>query len=328
MDRRAFLGTFAGSLLAIPLAAGALEQAAIPLIGFLSSRSPDESAHLVAAFRGGLKEAGYVEGQNVQIAFRWANGEYDRLLSLATDLVGQRVAVIAAAGGPASPQAAKAVTSSTPIVFTGVDDPVTRGLVQSLGHPGGNVTGVGLFADTLGPKRLELLRELLPDSRRVALLINPTYPRPEGSFENLEAAARSTGQQLLVFKVATRDGFETAFSKIAQQRVNAIIVQAEPFFDSQRDRLVKLAARYRLPTVYGFRDYAAAGGLMSYGTNIADAYRQAGLYTGRILGGEKPSELPVMEPNTFELVINLNTAKALGLTIPPSLLQRADQVIE
>jgi putative tryptophan/tyrosine transport system substrate-binding protein len=326
MDRRAFLEVLAGTLLTAPFAAEA--QGAIPLIGFLSSRSPRESAHLVAAFRGGLKEAGYVDGENVQITFRWANGEYDRLPSLATDLVDRRVAVVAAAGGPASPQAAKAVTSSTPIVFTGVDDPVTRGLVQSLAHPGGNVTGVGLFANTLGPKRLELLRELLPNARRVALLVNPTYLQPEFYSRDLETAARSMGQQILVVKVATRDGFEAAFSRIVQERANALIVQAEPFFDSQRDQLVKLAARHRLPTVYGFRDYATAGGLISYGTSIADAYRQAGLYTGRILKGEKPADLPVMEPTKFELVINLKTAKALGLTIPSSLLARADQVIE
>jgi putative ABC transport system substrate-binding protein len=328
VNRRVFLKSLGGGLLVALYAAVAQVQAAMPLIGFLSSRSPGESEHLVTAFRAGLKEAGYVEGENVQIAFRWADGEYGRLPSLAADLLGRRVSLIVAAGGPASPQAAKGVTSSTPIVFTGVDDPVTRGLVRSLGHPGGNVTGVALFADTLGPKRLELLRELLPNARRVALLVNPTYQAAESYSRKLEAAARTTGQQILLFKVANRDGFEAAFSKIAQQQANAIIVQAEPFFDSQRDQLVKLAARHRLPTVYGFREYAAAGGLMSYGTNIADAYRQAGLYTGRILKGEQPADLPVMEPSTFELVINLKTAKALGLTIPSSLLQRADQVIE
>lgn len=300
----------------------------MPLIGFLSSRSADESAHLVAAFRAGLKEAGYVDGENVQIMFRWADGEYDRLPALATDLVGRRVAVIAAAGGPASPRAAKAVTSSTPIVFTGVDDPMRHGLVHSLGHPGGNVTGMGLFADALGPKRLELLRELLPNTRRIAVLVNPNYPQADSFRKSLQAASRSTGQQLLLFNVATRDDFEAAFSRIVQQRASAIIVQAEPFFDSQRDQLVKLAAQHKLPAVYGFREYAEAGGLMSYGTSISDSYRQAGLYTGRILKGEKPADLPVMEPDKFELVINLRTAKTLGLTIPPALLMRADQVIE
>jgi len=328
VDRRTFIGRLAGGLLAIPLVARAQMRAAVPVIGFLSSRSPDESAHLVAAFRAGLKEAGYVEDENIQITFRWADGEYDRLHPLVIDLVSRRVAIIAAAGGPASPQAAKAVTSSTPIVFTGVDDPVARGLVQSLGHPGGNVTGVALFADALGPKRLELLRELLPSARRVALVVNPTYAAAEAYSKKLEAAARTTGQQILLYKVASRDGFEPAFARMAQQQANASIVQAEPFFDSQRDQLVRLAARHRLPTVYGFREYATAGGLMSYGTNIADSYRQAGLYTGRILKGEKPADLPVMEPTKFELVINLKTARALGLTIPPALLQRADQVIE
>jgi len=301
---------------------------AIPLIGFLSSRSPGESAHLVAAFRQGLKEGGYVEGENVQIAFRWAEGDYDRLPALATELVGRRVAVIAAAGGPASPQAAKAATASTPIVFTGVDDPIGRGLVQSLRHPGGNVTGMGLFADALGPKRLELLRELLPNARVVALLVNPNYPQAEATWTKLEAAARTTGQHILLFKVARRDGFEAAFSRVVQQRANAMIVQAEPFFDSQRDHLVNLALQHKIPTVYGFRDYAVAGGLMSYGTSIADSYRQAGLYTGRILKGEKPADLPVVEPSKFELVINRKTAKTLGLTIPQALLVRADEILE
>jgi putative ABC transport system substrate-binding protein len=282
----------------------------------------------VTAFRGGLKETGYVEGENVQTAFRWADGEYERLRPMATDLVGRRVAVIVAAGGPAPPQAARAVTRATPIVFTGVDDPVARGLVQSLGHPGGNVTGVGLFADTLGPKRLELLRELLPSARRVALVVNPKYPASGAYSKRLEAAARTTGHEIVIFKVASRDEFDGAFSKIAQQQASAIIVQAEPFFDSQRDQLVKLAARHRLPAVYGFREYAAVGGLMSYGTNIADAYRQAGQYTGRILKGEKPADLPVMEPSKFDLVLNLKTAKTLGLTIPASLLQRADELID
>jgi putative ABC transport system substrate-binding protein len=309
-----------------PLAARA--QQPMPVIGFLSSRSPGESAGVVAAFRRGLGEAGFVEGRDLIIAFRWAEGRYDQLPTLAADLVGLKVALLVAAGGPPSALAAKAATSTIPIVFSGSNDPVGLGLVASLNRPGGNVTGMSTFTSVLAAKRLELLKELVPAAVVMAYVINPSNPTAE--FERKESlpAASSLGIQLRVLNASTEQELDAAFATLPNLRAEGVVVAPEPFFDSQRDRIVSLSARHSVPAIYGFRDYVVAGGLISYGTSITDSYRQAGIYAARILKGEKPSDLPVMQPIKFELVLNLKTAKALGLTVPDKLLVAADEVIE
>ena len=325
MKRREFITLVGGAAVAWPLTARAQQSA--PIIGFLNSASPAAFAHFVAAFRRGLNEIGYVEGRNVAIEYRWAESQFDRLPGMASDLVRSQVAVIAATGSPAVAHAAKAATTSIPIVFL-TGDPVRDGLVASLNRPGGNATGMGLFADVLAAKRLELLRELVPNSAVVGLLVDPGSPEATPQLSDAEAAARAIGQQIAVLSAGSEAEIDRAFVTLAEQRVGTLLVLGSAFFTSQRDKIVALAAQYRLPAIYEWREFSTAGGLISYGTSLADAYRQVGVYAGRILKGEKPADLPVLQPTKFELVINLKTAKSLGLTVPNKLIALADEVIE
>jgi ABC-type uncharacterized transport system substrate-binding protein len=322
--RREFITMFGGAA-AWPVAARA-QQAPMPVIGFLNSRAFGENATLLVPFHRGLKEAGYVEGQNLTVEYRWAEEKYDRLSALAADLVGRRVAVIVANGPAVRP--AKAATSTVPIVFVVGFDPVAFGLVASLNRPGGNLTGVSVLDVEIGAKRLELLHELVPTATVMALLVNPTTPAAETIARDAQVAARALGLQLHVLRASSDRDFDTVFATVAQLRVGALVIGADPFFTNQSRQLAELAARHSVPTIYEFREFAAAGGLISYGTSIGDAYRLAGAYTGRILKGEKPSGLPVMQATKFELVINLKSAKTLGLTVPDKLLAIADEVIE
>ena len=324
MQRRAFIRLIGGAL-AWPVAAGAQQSAT--LIGFLSSRAPGESAGVVAAFRDGLREQGFAEGQNLTIAFRWAEGRYDRLPALAAELVGLRVALLFAAGGPPSALAAKAATKTIPIVFSAASDPVYLGLVPSLSRPGGNVTGMSTLTTPLGAKGIELLKELLPKASVIVFLVNPSNPSTALQVQGAQAAADSVGVRLRVVNASTIDELDRAFAALARERPDALVVTGDPFFDSVRERVVALAARSAVPADYAWRENVVAGGLMSYGASLTDSYRQAGIYAGRILIGEKPADLPVMQPAKFELVLNLKTAKALGVTIPQSLLLRADEAI-
>jgi putative ABC transport system substrate-binding protein len=325
MDRRTFLAGTGAVLLAAPLAAEA-QPPTSALIGFLHQGSPDPLP-LTNAFSQGLSEAGISEGRNVTIEHRWANGQYDRLPALAADLVGHRVTVIAAAFLPAA-LAAKAATQTIPIVFLSGSDPIAAGLVSSLNRPTGNVTGIAFMFTLLGAKDLELLHELLPKAAVVGALANPNNPNAEPQVRDLQAAARALGIRLIVLGAGSEREIDSIFATLSQRRIGALVVTADGFLISQQERLVGLAARHAVPTMYPLRQYVAAGGLISYGANLSEAFRQAGIYVGRILKGAKPTDLPVEQPTTFELVINLKTAKALGLTIPPPLLRRADEIIE
>jgi putative ABC transport system substrate-binding protein len=326
IERRNFLATLGGAA-AWPLAARA-QQPPMPVIGFLRSSSIDRSAHLVTAFRQGLKEAGYFEGQNVAIEYRSAEGQYDRLPALAADLVRHQVTVIVATGGSAPAQAAKAATSTIPIVFTG-EDPVRAGLVASLNQPGGNATGVNTLSTDVGSKRVGLVRELIPNATTIVLLNNPTRgPEGERYLQEVLSAARSLGQQIQLFNAANEEEIDSAFATMARERPDALLLNPDPFFTSRRDQIVTLANHYRMPALYFWREFAGAGGLASYGPSHTEPYRLAGIYTGRILKGAKPADLPVIQSTKFELVINLRTARRIGLEIPPMVLARADEVIE
>ncbi len=324
--RRQFISTLGGVAVAWPLAARA-QQPALPVVGFLHSGSAEPYAHQVAAFKGGLNETGYVEGQNVAIEYRWAEGQIDRLPALAADLVRRQVAVIVTSGGDVSALAAKAATSSIPIVSTIGGDPIKEGLVASFNRPGGNLTGATLFAYSAA-KRLELLHELIPKAVTIVALFDPSDPVVVLDRESLQAASKTLGLQLRFANAGTVNELEAAFETIALDRPDGLFVGSNPFFNRQRDQLVRLAARHTIPTIYAFREFPAAGGLISYGTRLADTYRQVGIYAGKILKGERPADLPVVQPTKFELVINLKTAQTLGINVPPTLLALADEVIE
>jgi putative ABC transport system substrate-binding protein len=327
MRRREFIGLLGSAAAAWPLS-GHAQQLETPIIGFMSGRSPEDSVHLVAAFRQGLGEAGFVEGQNVVIEYRWALGHYDRLPALAADLVSRRVAVLAALGGDVSALAGKQATSTIPIVAGMGGDPIRSGLVESMSRPGGNVTGYTVLTSEMEPKRLGMLRDLVPGAAVIGVLLNPNFPPSAGQLQALEAAAQKTGQNIFISKASNDTELSAGLASFLQQKVGALLVCADPYFDTQRDKLIAFAAQNRLPTMYHFREFAVAGGLISYGPSITDAYRQAGIYAGRILKGAKPADLPFVQPTKFEFVINLKTAKALGLTIPAGLISFADEVIE
>ena len=318
----------AGAAVALPLGATAEAEVPMPTVGFLSGRTPAASVDLLASFHRGLAEAGFVPGRNVIIEYRWAEGQYDRLAGLASDLVKRQVAVIAATGGSVSGLAAKAATTTIPIVFASGGDAIKLGLVPSLSRPGGNVTGVNITFAALGPKRLELLREMIPKATTIAMLANLNYPSAAGEVAEVKAGASHLGLQIAVFNAPTDREVDEAFSAIAGQRIGGVLLGDDPFLATRLHQLVGLAASCAVPTMYFSRDFADAGGLLSYGPDINDAYRLVGAYTGRILKGEKPADLPVQQPDKFDLVVNLKTARALGMTVPQSLLARADDLIE
>jgi ABC-type uncharacterized transport system substrate-binding protein len=326
LKRREFIGLLGGATLAWPLAARS-QQAAMPVLGFLNTASPGPYATRVRAFRQGLSEIGYVEGKNVAIEYRWAEGQNDRLPALAADLIQQRVAVITGANIAAA-LAAKAATIAIPIVFAISVDPVEVGLVASLNRPGANITGSTTLNAELGPKRLELLHEAVPAASKIACLINPRAPTADALSQDLQKAARTLGLQLHVLHASSERDLETAFATSSQMGAGALVISTDPFFNSQSEQLAQLAARHALPAVFSYREFVASGGLMSYGGSGTESYRLAGVYAGRILNGEKPAELPVQQSTKVELLLNLKTAKALGLTFPLSLLGRADEVVE
>ena len=326
MRRRDFIVGFA--LTGAWLLAARAQQQPMPLIGFMSGRSLKDSEHLVAAFREGLGEAGFVEGQSVAIEFRWADGQYDRLPALAADLVSRRVAVLVGLGGDVSAVAAKRATATIPVVFGMGSDPIEAGLVESLNRPGGNATGFTLLTNELEPKRLGLMRDLVTSEGVFGVLVNPKFPPAARKLQDLEEAARTINQRLFVAHASTDAELDSAFASLLQQQVSALLVNPDPYFDTRRDRIIAFAAKHRIPAIYQFREYAAAGGLISYGPSIADSYRQAGVYVGRILKGAKPADLPVTQATKFEFVINLKTAKALGIKISDNVMSLADEVIE
>jgi ABC-type uncharacterized transport system substrate-binding protein len=326
MRRRTFIVALGGAAAGWPLAAR-MQQRAMPVIGFLSSGSPASLRQQLAAFHEGLKESGYVEGQNVIVEYRFAEGQFDRSPALASDLVRRQPAVLVATS-PAGALAAKQATTTIPIVFDAGVDPVELGLVASLNRPGGNITGIYQFASGLEAKRLGLLHEMVPNVSSIAVLVNPKYSGAKAQLRDLQEAAARLGVSLIVVRANVESEFDAAFSTLVQQRAGALLVCASPLFTSRREQLVVLAARHGVPAIYNWRDFAAAGGLMSYGASFVHAYRQAGVYAGRILKGAKPADLPVMQSTQFEFVINLSTARALGIEVPPGLSARADEVIE
>jgi putative tryptophan/tyrosine transport system substrate-binding protein len=327
LKRRDFITLLGGAAAALPLAARA-QQSAMPVIGFLSNRGATDSTGVLAAFHGGLKQLGFINGQTVAVEYRWANGQYDQLPALAADLVRRQVAVIAAMGGDPTVFAAKAATASIPIVFSFSDDPVSAGLIASFNRPGGNLTGVTLFSTALGTKRLELLRQLMPKAASLAMLVNPNFLSAEREVAQVQAAAQANGLQVLRLNASTTRELTAAFATLAERKVEALLVASDSFFVSAREDIAAMAARHAVPTIYAFPDFARAGGLMSYGTSFSDVYYKAGVYTARILKGNKPSDLPIEQATKFELVINLRAAKALGLEVPDKLLALADEVIE
>jgi putative tryptophan/tyrosine transport system substrate-binding protein len=327
MRRRDFIILLAGAMGGWPSALRA-QQKAMPMIGFLGGDSPGPTASYLAAFLQGLSETGYVEGQNLKIEYRWAEDHYDRLPALAADLVSRKVDVIVVRGGLPAVLAAKSATSTIPIVFTGVSDPVEAGLVASLARPGGNLTGFSPFQFELMPKRLELLSELVPQARVIALLVNPTDQRTERLIRDLQEASHAKGVQLPILKAAAEGEIDAAFASLVNLHADALVLGPDALFNNRREQIVALSARHAVPVISPWRELAAAGGLISYGPSFTAISRQVGVYAGRILNGEKPADLPVQRPTTFELVVNLNTAKALGLTFPPSILARATEVIE
>jgi putative ABC transport system substrate-binding protein len=326
MRRREFIAGL-GGIAAWPLKARA-QQPAMPVIGFLGAASPDGYAPFVGGFLRGLKEAGFIDRENVAIVYRWAEGKYDRLPALAAELVAKRVSVMVATGGLSSSLAAKEATKTIPIVFTLGSDPLKSGLVASLNRPGGNVTGISLFAYLLDAKRVELMHELVPSATMIALLANPNNPQTDAQFADVEAACRTFGQQVVILKASSDSEIEEAFAAFAQRRVSALLVSADPFLLSRRHQIVASVARHSIPAMYEWRQFAEADGLMSYGVDLVDAYRQAGVYVAKILNGAKPADLPILQPTKFEFVINLKTAKKMGLDLPAKLLALADDVIE
>jgi putative ABC transport system substrate-binding protein len=327
MQRRDFITLLGAAAVTWPLTARA-QQPAMPVIGFLDTGNSAAFPDRLAAFRKGLKEAGFVERNNVMIEFRWAEGHYEQLPSLAADLVRRKVAVITATGAPNSAKAAQAATDTIPIVFANGGDPVELGLVTSLSRPTGNVTGLTAFIGLLGPKRLSLFRELVPEATTVGVLVNPINPASIGNLNDIVSAGPSIGLKVVVLNASTENEIDAAFETIPQQRLDGILVNTDSFLSSHRAQIVALAARHGLPTMYPQREYVETGGLVSYGSDLLDMYRQVGVYCGRILNGTKPTDLPVLQPTKFELLINLKAAKALGVTVPPQMLARADEVIE
>jgi putative ABC transport system substrate-binding protein len=325
--RRRELITLLGGAAAWPLAARA-DQPAMPVVGFMSARSLEDSARVASAFRQGLADAGFIEDQTIKIEYRWANGNYDKLPALAADLVNRKVAVLVGVGGDVSAVVAAKATKTIPVVFGMGSDPVKAGLVASFNRPGGNATGFTVLTNEMESKRLGLLRELVPSVQLIGILVNPKFPASVQQLSDLDLAAKGVGQRLFVALANNDAELDAALTSLGQQRVGAVLVTASPFFDTRPERIVSFAAKNRLPAIYQFRDYALAGGLISYGPDIVESYREAGAYVGRILKGEKPADLPVLQPTKFDFVINLKTAKALGLTVPPTLLAEAGEVIE
>jgi putative ABC transport system substrate-binding protein len=327
MRRREFIALLGGATASWPLVVYA-QQPSMPVIGFVNAASPGPLRQQIAAFREGLKNSDYVEGQNVAVEYRWAEGQYDRLPALVADVVRQQVSVIVAGGGAPAVLAAKAATTTIPIVFSAGGDPVRSGLVASLNRPSGNITGVYQFTSGLEAKGLGLLHEMLPKATPIAVLINPKFMDAENQLSDVQEAAARLRVQLIIVRADAESDFDAAFSALVRQRAGALLVSASPFFNTRREQLVVLAARHAVPAIFEWRDFAVAGGLMSYGTSLADAYRQVGVYAGQILKGAKLVDLPVVQSSRFELVINLSTAKTLGVDVPPSLIARADEVIE
>jgi putative ABC transport system substrate-binding protein len=328
MRRRKFATGFAGMVAASTLWPPLLKAQQKAVVGFLNAGAPDRSVRIVAAFREGLGETGYLEGQNLTIEYRWAEGHYDRLPALAADLVGRKVDVIAVSGSPAAASAAKGATSTIPIVFIGGDNPVADGLVASLARPGGNLTGVSSLVVELNPKRLQLLRELVPQARVIGMLVNPSNPATERMTREAQDAARADGLPLVVLNVGSESEIDAAFTSLVQRQAGALLVGTDPFLTGRNEQVATLAARHGIPAIYGWPEFTTAGGLISYGPSRPALYRQIGVYAGKILKGAKPADLPVLQPAIFELVVTMRTAKALGLAIPPSILARADEVIE